>query len=284
MAEASTKIVVREVLDRRRGRRGKALRDLTPGDFDAPPFSVGGGGDFDLSPDGKELAFASNRDADPAFSTNADVWTVPVVGDAAALCAPEEPHGGEPGLRRVAALLARRPLPRVSSRQVTPRYEADRFRIILRDRAAGAEHGPHAPRFDDTVRDFAFSKDGSRDLLHRGREGPDAALRDRPRDGRDPRRLVRRRARRVGARARRVASPSPRAAGSAARSSSAPRRSRAGGDEPERASRRTTPRSRRRSTSAPPRRSRCPAPAESPSRSGSSSRTASIPRRSTRSS
>src|SRR5512135_351224 len=30
----------------------KAIRDLTPGDFDAPVFSIGGGRDFDLSPDG----------------------------------------------------------------------------------------------------------------------------------------------------------------------------------------------------------------------------------------
>ena len=91
----------------------KALRDLTPGDFDAPPFSVGGGGGFDLSPDGTELAFASNRDPDQAFSTNADVWTVPVSGDPADALRPEEPHGGEQGFRRLPALLPGRPIPRL---------------------------------------------------------------------------------------------------------------------------------------------------------------------------
>ena len=138
----------------------KAIRDLTPGDFDAPPFSVGGGADFDLSPDGKELAFASNRDADQAFSTNADVWTVPAFGDAAALSAPKNltaanrGFDGSPQYSPDGRFLA-------FKRQVTPRYEADRARIILRDRATGTERDL-AAGFDQTVRDFAFSKDGTR--------------------------------------------------------------------------------------------------------------------------
>ena len=33
-----------------------------------------------LSPDGKELAFTSNRQADEASTTNADLWTVAVDG------------------------------------------------------------------------------------------------------------------------------------------------------------------------------------------------------------
>jgi Tol biopolymer transport system component len=37
---------------------------------------VGGGVDFDVSPDGKELVFTSNRDAQPATSTNSDLWVV----------------------------------------------------------------------------------------------------------------------------------------------------------------------------------------------------------------
>jgi len=59
---------------------GSAPRDLTPGAFDAPPFSLGGGDEFDVSPDGKELAFARNTDEHPELSTNSDVFIVPIAG------------------------------------------------------------------------------------------------------------------------------------------------------------------------------------------------------------
>ncbi len=52
-------------------------RDLTPGAFDAPPFSIGGGDEFDVSPDGKEVAFARITDERPELSTNSDIFIVP---------------------------------------------------------------------------------------------------------------------------------------------------------------------------------------------------------------
>ena len=61
-----------------------AAVDLTPGDFDSPPNHYEDGG-IAFSPDGKEIAFVSNRDgADKeAFSTNKDVFTVPAAGGTA---------------------------------------------------------------------------------------------------------------------------------------------------------------------------------------------------------
>ena len=56
------------------------VRDLTPGDFDSPPFQLGGALRYDFSPDSTELAFDSNHDRDLASSTNSDVWTVPLSG------------------------------------------------------------------------------------------------------------------------------------------------------------------------------------------------------------
>ena len=53
-----------------------APTDLTPGPFDAPPFSIGGGSEFDVSPDGKELVYAQNTDTDAALSTNSDLFLV----------------------------------------------------------------------------------------------------------------------------------------------------------------------------------------------------------------
>ena len=55
-------------------------RDLTPGAFDAPPFSIGGGSEFDVSPDGRELVYARNTDERPERSTNADLFIVPIAG------------------------------------------------------------------------------------------------------------------------------------------------------------------------------------------------------------
>ena len=58
-----------------------AAADVTPGDFDSPPSQYEDGA-IAFSPDGKEIAFVSDRDgADKeAFGTNKDVWTVPAAG------------------------------------------------------------------------------------------------------------------------------------------------------------------------------------------------------------
>src|SRR5881392_3815475 len=62
---------------------GGEAKDMTPGDYDAPPFSLGGPTDYAFSPDSRELAVTSNHDKVEATSTNADVWIVPVRGGAA---------------------------------------------------------------------------------------------------------------------------------------------------------------------------------------------------------
>ena len=55
-------------------------RDLTPGDFDAPVFSLGGQDNYAFSPDGREICYTSNHDPVEATSTNNDLWIVPVNG------------------------------------------------------------------------------------------------------------------------------------------------------------------------------------------------------------
>src|SRR5947199_5072507 len=54
----------------------QAVRDLTPGRFDFPGFELGGPLQYAFSPDSSELAVASNHDAEPASSTNADIWII----------------------------------------------------------------------------------------------------------------------------------------------------------------------------------------------------------------
>src|SRR5438093_344487 len=55
-------------------------RDLTPGDHDVPPFSLGGQDMYAISPDGQEIAYTSNIDEVEATSTNNEIFTVPISG------------------------------------------------------------------------------------------------------------------------------------------------------------------------------------------------------------
>ena len=112
-------------------------RDLTPGDYDAPVFSLGGQDDYAFSPDGQEICYASNHDKNPAASTNNDLWIVPVnVGRVAQVLAQEtSPPTIPPATRRrsihpMARYIAYRA-------QQRPGYESDRFRLMLYDRKTG---------------------------------------------------------------------------------------------------------------------------------------------------
>jgi roadblock/LC7 domain-containing protein len=55
-------------------------RDLTPGDHDVPPFSLGGQDMYAISPDGQEIAYTSNIDEVEATSTNNEIFTGPMAG------------------------------------------------------------------------------------------------------------------------------------------------------------------------------------------------------------
>jgi dipeptidyl aminopeptidase/acylaminoacyl peptidase len=138
-------------------------RDLTPGDFDSPAFVVGGGADFDVSPDGRELVFTSNRDPQPATSTNSDLWVVPIDGPPEALAAPRN---------ITAANRAFDGSPRYSpdgrtigyAMQRVLGYESDRIVLALHDRAAGTSRVV-TETLDAWVRLFRFAPDGARVLF-----------------------------------------------------------------------------------------------------------------------
>ncbi|HUK13439.1 MAG TPA: S9 family peptidase [Thermoanaerobaculaceae bacterium] len=113
---------------------GGALTDLTPGDFDSPPFSLGGETGYAFAPDGRELAFVSNHDPVPARSTNSDVFTVALdehgkPGAVADITAENKAWDGTPVYSPDGRYIAYRT-------QKVPGYESDLFRIALYDRAA----------------------------------------------------------------------------------------------------------------------------------------------------
>jgi dipeptidyl aminopeptidase/acylaminoacyl peptidase len=127
-------------------------RDLTPGDYDAPVFSLGGQDGYAFSPDGKEICYTSNHDKNEAASTNNDLWIVPITGGAAKNITADNPASDStplysPDGRYIAY--------RAQSR---PGYESDRFRLMLYDRKTG-EKKDLTEGFDHWVGTIAWTPD-----------------------------------------------------------------------------------------------------------------------------
>jgi dipeptidyl aminopeptidase/acylaminoacyl peptidase len=130
-----------------------AVRDLTPGNFDSPMFQLSGPLQYDFSPDSSELAFVSDHDADPASSTNGDVWLVPVAseGQARNITAANPAFDGTPRYSPDGKYIAYRT-------QKQPGYESDLFRLALYDRAAGTSR-VLTESFHDWVDDYQWAAD-----------------------------------------------------------------------------------------------------------------------------
>ena len=75
--------------------------DLTAGDHDVPPFSLGGQDMYAISPDGQEVAYTSNIDEVEATSTNNEIFVVPIAVESAV------PSGKDPNALRTAHATAR---------------------------------------------------------------------------------------------------------------------------------------------------------------------------------
>lgn len=144
-------------------KEGGAVRDLTPGNWDAPVFSLHGHDDYAFSPDGKQLTFASNHAGDPEISTNADLFTVAVDGTPKALAAPKNltakntAWDSHPRYAPDGKTLYYR-------RQATPVYESDRYRLAAIDVATGASRDV-LESFDNWVNDYAITADSKRVLF-----------------------------------------------------------------------------------------------------------------------
>src|SRR6266496_2381350 len=148
-------------------------RDLTPGDHDVPPFSLGGQDMYAISPDGQEVAYTSNieSDAGPAFveaiSTNNEIFVVPIAVESAV------PSGQSPDTLRTAHAT---PQPKKISTSpgadTTPLYspdgkmiawrsqaragfEADKWRLFVQDRQSGKIKNL-SEKFDRSVGSFCW--------------------------------------------------------------------------------------------------------------------------------
>src|SRR5216683_7544343 len=137
-------------------------RDLTPGDYDAPVFSLGGQDNYAFSPDGQEICYTSNHDKNEAASTNNDLWIVPVsvgAGDSPAqvlaqtknITADNPASDSTPLYSPDGKYIAYRA-------QQRPGYESDRFRMMLYERKTG-EKTDLTEGFDRWAGTFTWAPD-----------------------------------------------------------------------------------------------------------------------------
>jgi len=127
-------------------------RDLTPGaNYDVPPEERSGPGDFNFSPDSKEICFTAVTDKVEATSTNGDLFLVAVSGGEAKRITTQKGFDGNPVYSPDGRYIA-------YHAQLTPGYESDRWRVLLYDRSAGKSENL-SESFDRSATELAWSPD-----------------------------------------------------------------------------------------------------------------------------
>lgn len=177
-ARLADRLFVRHWTEWREGKRthlfvvpaaGGSPRDLTPGDADWPTWRLGGGEDYSFSADGSVL-YASHKAAErEAWSTNSDLFAVPVEGGAPRnLTASNPGDDAQPRESPDGSLLAW-----VS--QARDGYESDQWKLKVLDKRSGRVSV--VGDLDDDVGSFQWRRDGKAliaSVLHHGRVYLDA--------------------------------------------------------------------------------------------------------------
>lgn len=144
--------------------KGGAARDLTPGDFDSPPYAVAGDVDYSFSPDSKELAYLRNPDKVEAISTNSDIYIVPTTGGVARnITSRNRGYEDSPVYTKNGKNILYRS-------QATAGFEADRWRLMSHNRATGTST-ELLRGFDLNVEDVVLSPDANSIYLITGERG-----------------------------------------------------------------------------------------------------------------
>jgi dipeptidyl aminopeptidase/acylaminoacyl peptidase len=128
-------------------------KDLTAGaNYDVPPDQRSDESDINFSPDSKEICFTAVTDKVEATSTNGDLFTVPVTGDGEAKRITTQPgFDGNPVYSPDGKYIA-------YHAQLTAGYEADKWRVMLYDRARGKNENL-SEGFDRSATNLAWSPD-----------------------------------------------------------------------------------------------------------------------------
>jgi dipeptidyl aminopeptidase/acylaminoacyl peptidase len=162
--------------------RGGTARDLTPGDFDSPPYAAASGVDYAFSPDSTELAYVRNPDKVEAISTNSDLYIVSLSGGAA-----QNITVGNRGYD-VGPIYTRDGRNIIYRSQATAGFEADRWRLMSYNRSTGVS-AEVAKKFDLQVEEIALSPDGNYAYFIAGDRGRLPVFRV-PLGGAEPQKMV----------------------------------------------------------------------------------------------
>jgi dipeptidyl aminopeptidase/acylaminoacyl peptidase len=160
-----------------------APRDLTAGaDYDVPPEERSGPGDFNFSPDSKELCFTAVTDKVEAISTNADLFVVPATGGEAKRITTQQGFDGNPVYSPDGRYI-------VYHAQLTAAYEADKWRVMLHDRQSGKNENL-SESFDRSATDLDWSPDSKTIYFLVENETLQPIYSMEPRAGATPKKLV----------------------------------------------------------------------------------------------
>ncbi len=129
-------------------------KDLTPGNLDVPPFSLGGPDDYAISPDSAELCYVANPDENPALSTNNELYVVPLTGGEAKKITLNSASDMSPLYSPDGRLLAYRA-------QSKAGFESDKWRLVVMERATGAAT-ILTEALDRSVQSLTWSADSKR--------------------------------------------------------------------------------------------------------------------------
>ncbi len=134
---------------------GGTARDLMPGSRqDVPPFSLGGPDDYAVAPNGQEVCFVMSDGANPATSTNLDLYVVPIEGGEINKITINPAADASPLYSPDGKYLAYRA-------QAKAGYESDKWRLVISDRATGIAT-TLTESLDRSVQSIAWSGDSAR--------------------------------------------------------------------------------------------------------------------------